>query len=85
MKKLTAYLDKFKGMQPPDAVIVEAAVSIIREKTGIDISDDDISYSNRTLHVDTSPTTKSRIFMKKEEILEALSKEVEKNTPTDIR
>ncbi len=71
---LAYLLEKFKNLRNPKEERVKIA-SVITEKLGFEISEDQVSLKRGTLLINADNYLKSEIFMQKDTLLEALKKE----------
>lgn len=83
MFNLSNYLDKFKNIKDPkeDKSVI---ASIILESANVTISEPDISLEKNVIHIRGNSVSKSRIYMKKEEILAKIGELLPDLKITDI-
>ncbi len=89
LNKMTHQINKFLGryahLAPPDLALREAVSKLLSEECGITIPVSKISYKNTIVFVDGSPLLKGELFLRKEALLAALTKEFGAKAPKDIR
>ena len=76
---LTDFFKRFKKITPPDEVVRKKVVEIIKEMFGVDISIKDVSVKNSIIFINTKPTIKSELFMRKDQFISQVKKEVGEN------
>lgn len=87
MEGIKFFLNKFKNLTPPHYFIKKELTLSIKKILNINIKKEHISISSDIIYVKTSPIIKSEIFIKKNLILQDLSKRISKYNKniTDIR
>lgn len=80
------FLEKFRELKPPKKFIEDETVKTINIILNISLKTEDIDYRNGIIYIKPiNSNLKNEIFMKKEKILEELSKKFKKRAPRDIR
>lgn len=69
MFNISAYLEKFKKIEPEGESAKRAAHKAIFETLGVKIEKKDMSIHNNTLHISAPAALKNEIFMNKRGIL----------------
>lgn len=85
MNNLDGFLKKFKtalGVLNLEKSLISETVSTV---LGIQLPEGAITLKNNVVHVGGSPTLRSQIFLKKNQILESFKKHPELKKITDIR
>lgn len=85
MKKVDAFLEKFKDITPPDQVVKRETADVIADIVGVKLDTEDISVDTNGIRITTSPAAKSSIFIHKEKILTHLKEKLEESAPEDIQ
>ena len=72
MFNLSSYLEKFKNLKDPkeDKVVI---ANILSEEVGVNILVSEITIQKGTIFISGSALLKSRVFMKKEEIVKRIN------------
>lgn len=78
LNHLSSFFRRFKTVTIPDESVRKAFSDIVREKTGIEISIEYITVRNGEILVKTNPAIKNELFIKKQEILEAVKEKTTK-------
>lgn len=78
MEHLKNFLEKAKKSLLGNQTLKEDIVSVIKEKTGIELLNKDISIINKKIKISAHPVIKNEIFLKKVTIISSL-KEKQKN------
>ena len=76
---LTDFFKRFKHITPPDEVVRKIVVKTIKEMFGVDISIKDVSVKNSIIFINTKPTIKSELFIRKSQFISQIKKEVGEN------
>ncbi|MEO8637935.1 MAG: hypothetical protein ABI430_03480 [Candidatus Taylorbacteria bacterium] len=84
MFNVSLYLEKFKTIGLGDSIAKDALIKAVRECTGGKIERKDVEFKNGTFRIKADPILKSEIMIKKEVILEFLTKELKKEVK-DVR
>ncbi|MFA4890204.1 MAG: hypothetical protein WC587_01025 [Candidatus Paceibacterota bacterium] len=80
------FLEKFKNLKPPKKFTQDETIKIINDILGISLKDGDIEQKGMALFIKSkNPAMKSEIFLRKNKILEDLSKKLGHKAPKDIR
>lgn len=69
MFNISAYLEKFKTMEPEGDSMKQAVHKAVFETTGIKIEKKDMTARNGIIHISAPAALKNEIFMNKREIL----------------
>ncbi len=68
------FLDRFKGLKPPEQFTRDEVASAIGGALGVSVNPEEIKERGGIVHIKTkNPILKNRIFMNKEKILEEIS------------
>jgi len=65
MQGIRSFLDKFKHLTPPNKFIKKEFILCIKQILDINIKKENLSIQNNIIYINTSPTLKSEIFIKK--------------------
>ncbi len=84
MFNVSLYLEKFKTLGLAEHTAKDALILVLQKSIGVAIEKKDVEYKNGKFQIRTEPIIKSQIYIKKNEILESLSKELRKNI-ADVR
>jgi hypothetical protein len=79
------FLKKFKTFVPVEKTIREEFIIIVKKETGILLSKENISFHNNTIFLNTPPTIKNELFMRKQNILSEIKKKMGDSSPQNIR
>ena len=79
------FLKKFKNLVPHEKKVKDALVQVVQKETGILLSRESISFNNNIIFVNTVPTVKNELFMRKQCILSEMKKVMGENSPRDMR
>lgn len=87
MLNIGNFLEKFKNIAAPDKFVKGVLIAVINDAAGVGIEKDDIDVRNGTIFLSIDPIIKNEIFLKKNEIMENLTKKLSayKKTIRDIR
>lgn len=69
---ISSFLEKFKNIKDPNEDKSHIS-KILLEVAGVTIVENNIQIKNKTIHIQASSLYKSRIFIKKEEILKVIN------------
>lgn len=79
------FLERFKELKPPKKFIRDETAKIINSLFNVSINPKDINYRGGIICIKKiNPALKNEIFIKKEKILQELSKKLGKKTPKEI-
>lgn len=67
------FLKRFKIILPTDRLVRDSLRVAIRESTGIDLSEREITVRGTVAYLLTDPRVKSEVFMRRGEILRAVN------------
>lgn len=81
---ISIYLGKFKHLLAADVFVKEAVVVSIKKIIGVSVDKKKVSIREGTVHIQSSPTLRNEVYMKKALILEELERSL-KRTMKDIR
>ncbi len=84
MKNIGDFLSKFKIIRSPKQNR-EEVVKLIKEVTDIEISEDEIKISNKTLFIQSHPALKNAIFLKKEFLLNQIKEKLPDIQVVDLK
>lgn len=70
MFNISAYLEKFKKIEPEGESAKRVAEKAIFETIGVKVERKEISVRNNTIHISAPAAIKNEIFMNKREILQ---------------
>lgn len=85
MFNISAYLEKFKKIEPEGESAKRAAEKAIFETLGVKVERKDMSVCNNTLHISATAAIKNEIFMNKRGILQKAQKSAGAESVVDIR
>jgi len=74
MEQISFFLAKFKNLGLDDALAREAFIEIINKTLGVKLDQKSVRLKDGTFFVSAHPGIKSELFLKREKILESLSK-----------
>jgi|APGre2960657505_1045072.scaffolds.fasta_scaffold28275_2 cystathionine beta-lyase family protein involved in aluminum resistance len=69
---ISSFLEKFKDIKDPHEDKSHIS-KILLEVAGVNVVENNIQIKNKTIHIQASSLYKSRIFIKKEEILKVIN------------
>jgi len=72
MRRIQELLKQYTKLSPPDESVRRAAQGILKDVCNIHVSHKDISYRNRSILLDVSPTARSTVLVHKSVILKKL-------------
>lgn len=75
---LNSFFSRFKNITLPDESVRKSVCGFILQKIGVEVSFKDISIKNGIIHINTKPTIKNEVFMRKKELLLFVKKETKK-------
>lgn len=78
MFNVSLYLEKFKSLGLAESTAKDALISVLQKCVGVEIEKKDVQYKNGAFRIQAEPIVKSQIYIKKNEILESVSKELNK-------
>lgn len=84
IKKINNYLKKFSLLTPPNNIIKNKVVEIIKEKIGVDVPKNKIEVKNKKIYINTSTIIKNEIFIQKNSILKELQINIKNKKIEDI-
>ncbi|MBI2045944.1 MAG: hypothetical protein HYT28_00785 [Parcubacteria group bacterium] len=79
------FLKKFKTFVPQEKIMRDELIRVVKEETGILLSKENISFHNNMVFINTSPTIKNELFMRKKHLLSEMKKKMGDTAPHDIR
>lgn len=85
MKGIGQFFDKFRNGALKEIQKREIISAILKSEINLDIPVEKLSFSNKTLIINEGQTAKSEIFLKKQKILEKISKQLPNLVIRDIR
>jgi len=85
MFNIEGFLERFRSFTPPNNVIREAVIGILKKETGVLVDKKHISVVNNIVYVKTKPIIKNEVFIKKQEILKELREKFHNQAPLDIK
>lgn len=85
MFNISAYLEKFKKIEPEGDPAKRAVEKSIFETLGVKVERKDMSVRNNTLHISAPAALKNEIFMHKRGILKKAQEGVRRGDLGDIR
>jgi len=85
MFNLDKFLNKFKGLKPPNDEIKINIIKIIKDDLNINLERKDISVRNKTIYINTKPIIKNEIFINKYKLIETLRDKLGNTMVKDIR
>lgn len=81
---ISSLFNKYKNITPPDHKVRVSACGCILDIVGVSLTVKDVSVDRGVLIVNTSPTIRNEIFIRKTHILACVEKDVGSETPKDI-
>lgn len=85
-KNIGSFLKRFGNLKPSRRFIQRESARVIGEILGVEINSEEVEERDRILFLkSTNPALKNEIFLKKNQILEALKEKLGNNSPKDIR
>lgn len=80
------FLERFANLRPSKKLIKEEGAKIISALLNIEINSESFEERDGVLYLKIeNPALKNEIFLKKNQILEALKERLGKNAPRDLR
>lgn len=85
-KNIGNFLERFANFRPSKKLIKEQSAQIISGLLNVEINPEDFEERDGVLFLKSAnPALKNEIFLKKNQILEALRDKLGSNSPRDIR
>lgn len=85
-KNIGSFLNRFAGFRPSKKLIKEESAKIISTLLNVEIDPENFEERDGILFFKSAnPVLKNEIFLKKNQILEALKERLGNNSPKDIR
>ena len=85
-KNVGKFLERFANLRPSKTLIKEQSAKIISGLLNVEIKPDNFEERDGVLYLKSAnPALKNEIFLKKNQILEALKEKLGPNAPRDIR
>jgi hypothetical protein len=84
-KDISVFLEKFKNLKPSNELLKEDLVKIIKTKTNIEVSKDEIDVRNYVGFIKAQPIIKNEILLHKKEILDQTKQTFSLRNIKDIR
>ena len=75
MKDISKFFDRFKNIKPPEESVKKIAKKVIKQTTNIELLDNEISFKNNNLYLNTLSVKKFEIQLQKLEIIRILKEE----------
>jgi hypothetical protein len=72
MQQIALYLDKFKGLLPPDYIVRMAVCEVLNNDFKIEVTITDIKVAKTKIYISADGYVKSEIFQNHQEILKKL-------------
>jgi hypothetical protein len=69
MQPLKAFLERFKHLTPPEALVKNAIVQALQELFQITVAKEQIRIGRDYIFLDSPPLLKGEIYLRKEELL----------------
>lgn len=85
MFNINKFLSRFTKITPPDSEVRRCTVDIIKKEIGVSIQEKDVSVQNTVVYIKTSPAIKSRVFIKKQNIILYIKEKLGDGVATDVR
>ncbi|HEY4493529.1 MAG TPA: hypothetical protein VJB98_02830 [Candidatus Paceibacterota bacterium] len=79
------FLKRFLQVEKDTSHLAQKVISIIQSEIGADIKPEQVSFRNGTITISAPSIVKSEIYLKKEEILKLLQKEINSPKILDLR
>jgi len=73
MQQISLYLDKFKGLLPPDYIVRTAVVEVLNKDFKLNLPISEISVSGKKIYISADGYIKNEIFQNQQQILKLLS------------
>jgi len=84
MKKIGDLVERFKNFVPPEKILKQIIIGIIKETTDVTLELSEIEINRTIARLKTKSIKKSKILIKKEKILDALAQKLGKKSPRDL-
>lgn len=85
-EKASGFLERFKKIKPPKKFLQEEILKILQDKINFPFKQEDIEIKGNTILIKTdNHSLKNEIFLKREKILNELTKKIGPKAPINIR
>lgn len=79
------FLKKFKNIVPQEKIIKDEVIRVVQKETGILLPKEIISFHNNVVFINAAPSVKNELFMRKQQLLLEIKRNLGNGLPTDLR
>ncbi len=72
MREISDYFEKFRKLQPKDAVVKEIIISFVFENNQVLLEKNSIDVSKKNIFLKINPLLKTKIFLQKEALVKKI-------------